>query len=66
MKFSMLEIQKAIENVSTVAIESSDYSNGIANSISETLQAIQHVAETSVQTASIAEKISQQLNNFKL
>jgi len=66
MKYSMLEIQKAIENVSTVAIESSDYSNGIANSISETLQAIQHVAETSVQTASIAEKISQQLSNFKL
>lgn len=66
MKSSMLEIQKAIENVSTVAIESSDHSNGIANSISETLQAIQHVAESSVQTASIAEKISQQLNNFKL
>ncbi|OXS77137.1 hypothetical protein B1B04_01670 [Lysinibacillus sp. KCTC 33748] len=66
MKYSMLEIQKAIENVSTVAIESSDHSNGIANSISETLQAIQHVAESSVQTASIAEKISQQLNNFKL
>ncbi|KOS62534.1 methyl-accepting chemotaxis protein [Lysinibacillus agricola] len=66
MKYSMLEIQKAIENVSTVALESSDYSNGIANSISETLQAIQHVAESSVQTASIAEKISQQLNNFKL
>ncbi|MEQ6354349.1 methyl-accepting chemotaxis protein [Lysinibacillus sp. M3] len=66
MKYSMLEIQKAIENVSTVAIESSDHSNEIANSISETLQAIQHVAESSVQTASIAEKISQQLNNFKL
>ncbi len=66
MKSSMLEIQKAIENVSTVAMESSDHSNGIANSISETLQAIQHVAESSVQTASIAEKISQQLNNFKL
>ncbi|MFC9538629.1 methyl-accepting chemotaxis protein [Lysinibacillus sp. NPDC056959] len=66
MKYSMLEIQKAIENVSTVAIESSDHSNGIANSISETLQAIQHVAKSSVQTASIAEKISQQLNNFKL
>jgi len=62
MKFSMLEIQKAIENVSTIAIESSDHSN----SISETLLAIQHVAESSVQTASIAEKISQQLNNFKL
>ncbi|MFB7156207.1 MULTISPECIES: methyl-accepting chemotaxis protein [unclassified Lysinibacillus] len=66
MKYSMLEIQKAIENVSTVAIESSDHSNGIANSISETLHAIQHVAESSVQTASIAEEISQQLNNFKL
>ncbi|MGE7945812.1 methyl-accepting chemotaxis protein [Lysinibacillus sp. NPDC093688] len=66
MKYSMLEIQKAIENVSTVAIESSDQSNGIANSISETLKAIQHVAESSVQTANIAEEISQQLNNFKL
>ncbi|MGE7690487.1 methyl-accepting chemotaxis protein [Lysinibacillus sp. NPDC097214] len=66
MKYSMLEIQKAIENVSTVAIESSDQSNGIANSISETLQAIQQVAESSVQTANIAEEISQQLNNFKL
>ncbi|MGE7927019.1 methyl-accepting chemotaxis protein [Lysinibacillus xylanilyticus] len=66
MKYSMLEIQKAIENVSTVAIESSDQSNEMANSISETLQAIQHVAESSVETANIAEKISKQLNKFKL
>lgn len=66
MKYSMLEIQKAIENVSNVAIESSDQSNDIAKSISETLQAIQHVAESSVETANIAEKISKQLNNFKL
>ncbi|KOP79304.1 hypothetical protein AMS59_09785 [Lysinibacillus sp. FJAT-14745] len=66
MKYSMLEIQEAIENVSTVAIESSDQSNDIAKSISETLKAIQHVAESSLETATIAEKISQQLNNFKL
>ncbi|MFJ7980591.1 methyl-accepting chemotaxis protein [Lysinibacillus xylanilyticus] len=66
MKYSMLEIQKATENVSTVAIESSDQSNDMANSISETLQAIKHVAESSVETANIAEKISKQLNKFKL
>ena len=66
MKYSMLEIQKAIENVSNVAIESSDQSNDIAKSISETLQAIQHVAESSVETANIVEKISKQLNKFKL
>lgn len=66
MKYSMLEIQKAIENVSNVAIGSSDQSNDIAKSISETLQAIQHLAESSVETANIAEKISKHLNKFKL
>lgn len=66
MKYSMLEIQKAIENVSNVAIESSDQSNDIAKGISETLQAIQHVAESSVETANIAEKISKELNKFTL
>ncbi|MGE7672256.1 methyl-accepting chemotaxis protein [Lysinibacillus sp. NPDC094403] len=66
MKYSMLEIQEAIENVSNVAIESSDQSNDIAKGISETLQAIQHVAESSVETANIAEKVSQELNKFIL
>ncbi|MGE7693238.1 methyl-accepting chemotaxis protein [Lysinibacillus sp. NPDC094177] len=66
MKYSMLEIQEAIENVSNVAIESSDQSNDIAKGISETLQVIQHVAESSVETANIAEKVSQELNKFTL
>lgn len=67
MKYSMLEIQKTIKNVSNVAIESSNQSNDIAKRISETLQAIQqHLAESSVETANIDEKISKQLVRFKL
>ena len=66
MQHSMIEIQEAIENVSSFAVESSDQSSGIAKSISETLQAIQHVAESAVESASIADKISQQLSKFKL
>ncbi|MFJ8091038.1 manganese efflux pump [Lysinibacillus sp. NPDC095746] len=50
LKYSMLEIQKAIENANVV-IESSNQSNEIAKRISKTLQAIQHVAKSSVETA---------------
>ncbi|WP_160689596.1 methyl-accepting chemotaxis protein [Clostridium sp. C2-6-12] len=62
----MLEVKKAIENVSATAEESAANSEEILESISESTRAIQEITKASQNQAMLSEKLNNMIKKFKL
>ncbi|MCM8709833.1 methyl-accepting chemotaxis protein [Clostridium sp. SYSU_GA19001] len=60
------EISKVIDNLTTMTQKSSENSDGIKQSVSESAQAIIQVAETAQSQAELAQKLNDIVNKFKI